>query len=626
MGKKIDLDAQRGNGIISRSKNLRHQRNQFNLNESPSFSIDEQDQDYQNEQEETNNQENFNEQESETPNYLNDNQGDEQYDEESEEYDSQEEIMQNNENQMKNSSKAIKKTATTLAIKYLVPKKFKIIFVAVLLVVVFPLLLTMMALATSGNISSGIGLSGYDYYAGACDKVKVNNNLISIEEYVAGVLNVEVPGFTKPETLKTMSIAARSFTLSRYRKVGEDDDCYYEINDTTDSSQGYTSKEASEAIQNAVKATRGLIITVDGVPKGNYDASCVYTAEQARAASKDQNFEDGYYYIRFGEWNIGEVHYQKIEKEKAKSIGTLGSYVSKAESGGACSGNHGGGISQNGLAYLETYENYDLNKMVDYYYNGKAKIVSIYKGFSGTGNGYSGDYPIEPNNELYSNNKFLINTTISNVLSNNGSSLEKFNENLKSEIEKAGVGTREASVAAAVTLIGSLAEQGYKIYYQWGGIHPRLGLDSNYGTLIDNREACISYERANPKNPKKCINFYKWYGFDCGGFVEWAIYNGTQGSKAPTGAKVSRAAIFSYSENSKISLKSDKAVCKIGGVLDSANHITLIVGYDDANKRYIVAEAAGADLATGKGGVRLEYYPYGSKGFWCSNLDKIYGD
>ena len=179
-------------------------------------------------------------------------------------------------------------------VKIRIPLPIKMLATIVIFV---PLLILMLFVTVFGDFdeggSSGIGLSGYDYYAGACDKVKVNNNLISIEEYVAGVLNVEVPGFTEPETLKTMSIAARSFTLSRYRKVGEDDDCYYEINDTTDSSQGYTSKEASEAIQNAVKATRGLIITVDGVPKGNYDASCVYTAEQARAVSKYQNFEDG---------------------------------------------------------------------------------------------------------------------------------------------------------------------------------------------------------------------------------------------------------------------------------------------------------------------------------------------
>lgn len=622
MGKKIDLDAQRGNGIISRSKNLRHQRNQFNLNESPSFSIDEQDQDYQNEQEETNNQENFNEQESETPNYLNDNQDDEQYDEESEEYDSQEEMIQNKENQIKNSGKAIKKTATTLAIKYLVPKKFKIIFVAVLLVVVFPLLLTMMALATSGNISSGIGLSGYDYYAGACDKVKVKGNLISMDEYVAGVISMEVPGFTD-ETLKTFAIGARTFVIANARKVGDDNDCYYNVTNVSDSFQVYTDKTAAEQYKNAANATRGLIITVDGKPKGNYDASCMYTAAQARAKTPDQEFDDNYYYIKYGGWTIGGDNYQKVEKDKALSVGTFKGYIGDANNGNPCSGNHGGGMSQNGAGYLEKYDGYNFEKIIDYYFQGKAKIMSIYKGAT-SGGSYSGDYPIEPNNELYSNNKFLINTTISNVLSNNGSSLEKFNENLKSEIEKAGVGTREASVAAAVTLIGSLAEQGYKIYYQWGGIHPRLGLDSNYGTLIDNTKICSTYK--SKTNPQKCINYYKWYGFDCGGFVEWAIYNGTQGSKAPTGAKVSRAAIFSYSENSKISLKSDKAVCKIGGVLDSANHITLIVGHDDANKRYIVAEAAGAELAEGTGGVQLSHYPYGAKGYWCSNLDEIYGD
>lgn len=508
-------------------------------------------------------------------------------------------------------------------VKIRIPLPIKMLATIVIFV---PLLILMLFVTVFGDFdeggSSGIGLSGYDYYAGACDKVKVNNNLISIEEYVAGVLNVEVPGFTEPETLKTMSIAARSFTLSRYRKVGEDDDCYYEINDTTDSSQGYTSKEASEAIQNAVKATRGLIITVDGVPKGNYDASCVYTAEQARAVSKDQNFEDGYYYIRFGEWNIGEVHYQKIEKEKAKSIGTLGSYVSKAESGGACSGNHGGGISQNGLAYLETYENYDLNKMVDYYYNGKAKIVSIYKGFSGTGNGYSGDYPIDPNNELYTNNKFLIDKTLSDVLSDNGSSVEEFNGFLKSEVEKAGIGTRNAVIAAAVNLIGSLAEKGYKLNYQWGGKYEAIGIKPDWGTYIYNSYCDESYKLVN-SNISVCHNNYSWKSFDCSGFVTWAIINGMQGKNSTGGIQVNQSNIF----NSKAtSLNPNKAVCKVGGVLQSSGHIVLVVGQDDANKQYIVAESTGSRINTGYGGVILSYYPYGKKGYWCSNLDDIYGD
>lgn len=624
MGKKIDLDAQRGNGIISRSKNLRHQRNQFNLNESPSFSNDEQDQDYQNEQEETNNQENFNEQESETPNYLNDNQDEEQYDEESEEYDSQEEMMQNKENQRKNRGKAIKKTATILAIKFLVPKKFKIIFVAVLLLVVFPLLLAMMALATSGNISSSMGLSGYDYYAGACDKVRVKGgNLISMEEYVAGVVINEVGGFTQ-ETLKAFAIGARTYVIQGASKSGDTDDCYYDVTNTSDSFQVYTSDKVPDNVTQAVNETRGIIITIDNKPKMFYDASCIYTAAQARSKTPSETFDDNYVYIRYGEKTINGDNYQKIDKEKAKSIGTLNYYINKAENGTACSGNHGWGMSQNGSAYLEAYEGYNYEKIINYYYQNKEKLVSIYKGAT-SGGSYSGDYPIDPNNELYSNNKFLINTSLSNVLSNNGSSVEEFNEYLKSEIEKAGVGTREASVAAAVTLIGSLAEQGYKINYQWGGIHTELGINSQYGTPVGTGSCDGSYA-AQGYDPSVCRTNYKWYGFDCGGFVTWAIYNGMQGSNSPGGVTVSRSNIFSYSANNKISLNSNKAVCKIGGVLDSTGHIVLVVGHDDVNKQYIVAEATGSRLDEGRGGVKLSHYPYGAKGYWCGNLDEMYGD
>lgn len=624
MGKKIDLDEQRGNGIISRSKKLRHQRNQFNLNESPSFSNDEQDQDYQNEQEETNNQENFNEQESEKPNYLNDNQDDEQYDEESEEYDSQEEMMQNKEKQIKKSGKAIKKTATILAIKFLVPKKFKIIFVAVLLLVVFPLLLAMMALATSGNISSSMGLSGYDYYAGACDKVRVKGgNLISMEEYVAGVVINEVGGFTQ-ETLKAFAIGARTYVIQGASKSGDTDDCYYDVTNTSDSFQVYTSDKVPDNVTQAVNETRGIIITIDNKPKMFYDASCIYTAAQARSKTPSETFDDNYVYIRYGEKTINGDNYQKIDKEKAKSIGTLNYYINKAENGTACSGNHGWGMSQNGSAYLEAYEGYNYEKIINYYYQNKEKLVSIYKGAT-SGGSYSGDYPIDPNNELYSNNKFLINTSLSNVLSNNGSSVEEFNEYLKSEIEKAGVGTREASVAAAVTLIGSLAEQGYKINYQWGGIHTELGINSQYGTPVGTGSCDGSYA-AQGYDPSVCRTNYKWYGFDCGGFVTWAIYNGMQGSNSPGGITVSRSNIFSYSANNKISLNSNKAVCKIGGVLDSTGHIVLVVGHDDVNKQYIVAEATGSRLDEGRGGVKLSHYPYGAKGYWCGNLDEMYGD
>ena len=516
-------------------------------------------------------------------------------------------------------------------IKLKLPLKVKIIATIIIFIPFITLMLFVSIFAdddSRGESGSGDrsnqGLNGYAYHDGACDKVRVKGgDLISMEEYVAGVVINEVGGFTQ-ETLKAFAIGARTYVIQGASKSGDTDDCYYDVTNTSDSFQVYTADPVPDSVTQAVNETRGIIITVDNKPKMFYDASCIYTAAQARSKTPSETFDDNYVYIRYGEKTINGDNYQKIDKEKAKSIGTLNYYINKAENGTACSGNHGWGMSQNGSAYLEAYEGYNYEKIINYYYQNKEKLVSIYKGAT-SGGSYSGNYPIDPNNELYSNNKFLINTSLSNVLSNNGSSVEEFNEHLKSEIEKAGVGTRDASVAAALTLIGSLAEQGYKINYQWGGIHTELGINSQYGTPVGTGSCDGSYA-AQGYDPSVCRTNYKWYGFDCGGFVTWAIYNGMQGSNSPGGVTVSRSNIFSYSANNKISLNSNKAVCKIGGVLDSTGHIVLVVGHDDVNKQYIVAEATGSRINTGYGGVKLSYYPYGKEGYWCGNLDDIYGD
>lgn len=516
-------------------------------------------------------------------------------------------------------------------IKLKLPLKVKIIATIIIFIPFIILMLIVSIFAdedSRGESGSGDrsnqGLNGYAYHDGACDKVRVKGgDLISMEEYVAGVVINEVGGFTQ-ETLKAFAIGARTYVIQGASKSGDTDDCYYDVTNTSDSFQVYTSDKVPDNVTQAVNETRGIIITIDDKPKMFYDASCIYTAAQARSKTPSETFDDNYVYIRYGEKTINGDNYQKIDKEKAKSIGTLNYYINKAENGTACSGNHGWGMSQNGSAYLEAYEGYNYEKIINYYYQNKEKLVSIYKGAT-SGGSYSGDYPIDPNNELYSNNKFIINTSISDILSNNGSSVEEFNEHLKSEIEKAGVGTRDASVAAALTLIGSLAEQGYKINYQWGGIHTELGINSQYGTPVGTGSCDGSYA-AQGYDPSVCRTNYKWYGFDCGGFVTWAIYNGMQGSNSPGGVTVSRSNIFSYSANNKISLNSNKAVCKIGGVLDSTGHIVLVVGHDDVNKQYIVAEATGSRINTGYGGVKLSYYPYGKEGYWCGNLDDIYGD
>lgn len=493
------------------------------------------------------------------------------------------------------------------------PKNIKIVIIAAIILIPLLFLMLFPVIFDDDKSGRGFGLGGYAYYADAATQVFVNGELMDIEEYVARVLPGEVGEFDG-ETLKAFAVSIRTFVIANAPKVGTGDNAYYNVTKTDDSFQVYSSN-TTDKYRKVAEETKGLIITVNGkISPGNYDASCVYTADQAKAKDSTGNFDDNNYYIKYGEWTIGGVHFQPVDKSNISGIGSLNHYASLADSGTPCSGNHGGGMSQNGAYYLEKNDNYDWKKIINYYYNDEAEIMSIYKSY-GFG-GYSGDYPIEPNNELYSNLEFLINQSFTSVMSQNNSSVEEFNDNIKSSVESAGVGTRSGVVTAGVSLIGSLAEMGYKLNYQWGGKYEHIGINPNWGTLADMSWLCSSASYGAHYDSSVCTTNYKWSSLDCSGFVTWAVINGMQ-------KQVSQSSIFA---SNRVSLSSSQAVCEPGGVLVSSGHIVLVVGLDDENKRYIVAESTGSRISTGVGGVKLSYYSYGASGYQCSNLNDIYGD
>lgn len=457
------------------------------------------------------------------------------------------------------------------------------------------------------------GLNGYEYYSDACSKVKVNEELIDMDEYVAGVISKELGGIFSDDTLKVFSVAARTMAVS-LPKVGTDtDNCYYEIDDTTDSFQVYE-KTSDEKYHQIAKSTTGLIITIDGnvdAETGSFDASCVYTYEQAKEKFPDMEFESNNYYIKYGGWTLKGDYFQEIYKYDNLNFGTLLSYINSASNGQACQGNHGGGMSQNGSEYLVVNKGYGWKDVIDYYFNQEEKIMSIYPSY-----GYGGEYPIDPTNELYSGTSFLINESFSDFLIRNGSNIESFNENLKSSIEGAGVGTRSGVVTAAVTLIGTLADMGVKLNYQWGGKYTKIGSNPNWGSLANMTSLCQNYADQG-FDKSVCTYNYQWSSFDCSGFVNWALINGMQSTSVPT-----QATTTSYGE----ALSSKEAVCDPGGTLVSDGHIVLVVGIDEEKKSYIVAESTGSRIDEGIGGVKLSYYSFNAKGYVCKNLNDLYGD
>ena len=485
-------------------------------------------------------------------------------------------------------------------------KRFKKTLLVIFGFVVFVIMVIIISLGDADGSGLGYGLYGYDYYGDVCKQVRYGGNLMNIEDYVAGVINAEVGGFTT-ETLKTFAVAARTFVIQNGTKVGSDiENCYY---DATSVGQAYNPDSISRMVYDAVDATRGLIIVYGGEPLVYYDASCIYTASQANDLTSTSDYNGNNYYIRYGSKTIGGINFQPIPVAEASSVGSFNSYLSNER---PCIGNHGWGMSQNGAFYLERSLGYTWKEIIDYYYSDEEEILSIYKGY-----GYSGEYPIEPNNELYRNLQFLIDESFTDFLASHGATIGDFNNHIRSSIESAGVGTRDGVIAAGVTLIGSLAEMGVKLNYQWGGKYAAFGTNPIWGTDADMTYLCGPDSYGRLYDSAKCFNNYRWHSLDCSGFVTWAVINGMQN----TGITQSQ-----ISNSSKISLNSNEAVCLPGGVLESSGHIVLVVGIDDERKQYIVAESTGSNISTGIGGVKLSYYNYGVSGYQCGNLNEIYGD
>lgn len=244
----------------------------------------------------------------------------------------------------------------------------------------------------------------------------------------------------------------------------------------------------------------------------------------------------------------------------------------------------------------------------------KDKLTGIYNEKRDSVYKSIGNYPIVPFGEIdqYKNLKYMSNTSLSSILEKNGSSVEELNDKIKAAVEIAGPGTREGVVAAAITLIGNLADTGYRLTYFWGGKRNNFGVDGTWG-LRKSNPYCNDHYFDTQEGIDHCNKDMSYWGMDCSGFVNWAVVNGTQ-RKASQGET---------NNGTKISMNSstaDHAVCEIGDALATTGHIVLVVGLDDENKRYIIAEESN--------GLEIRSVPYngnrGGKAYYCKKLDHNY--
>lgn len=482
-------------------------------------------------------------------------------------------------------------------------KKHPSVAIGTLIVVVVLFFLLIIIASYNNNKNDFMGLGGYPYIGldNVCTEIYVydtpsgEDGTYPLEEYVAGVVAHEVGAFNNDTMYEVFAIAARTYAL---RRLQNSSDCSIPGNTTAQ----VFGKTTNERIIEAANNTRGIVLTQNGsLMATEYDAFCWDT--------KDAN----YYNVCQKNYDTGETlrvpvawAEEYVGKISGKKFLTTPRYQS-----------HGRGMSQDGAFYLASEQGYTRDQILTFFYGSESRLMSIYA------SAYTGEFPIDPNDPLYQNLEFLVNRSLDSLLLENMTTTEDFNNYLATVAEESGVGTRESVVNVAVSLIGSLANMGYKLNYQWGGKYYFKGVNSNWGTATNPSNYCGSY--GAKYNINKCLTNYKWLSFDCSGFVNWAFINGFNLNSL---SELQSKGIFRLTQTSSASrkgLNANTAVCQAGDVLIKPGaHIVLIVGVDESNKKYIVAESTGSNIQTKTGGVKLSYYNYNASGYFCGDMSSIY--
>ena len=444
------------------------------------------------------------------------------------------------------------------------------------------LVVIIVASIADGDSSGGSGLVQNGYYDPKCTEINVTfpatankeeyTRTFSLEEYVAGVIYGEVGGLRNEESQKALAVAARTYSLS---KVGNS--CSIESSTNYQVMKDLTGIDDStaKAARKAANDTSGIVV-LDGdkLYLTEYDAFCwvekddnFYTLSSEQNNHKiptswvekelDQNYEKVYSTCRCGRDNL----------EKSSDA------ICHTGSGGYNDGGHGRGMSQYGAYYLATEQNYTFQQILSFYY-GEERALSVSNVEVSSVAGI--------NFQITENASNTLNEGLEDYLSNNGSSLDELNNYIKDKVSTAGVGKRDGVVAAAVSMISFLYDKyNLKLPYYEDGIHQIYGLDASFGTLISASDMSSS-TYINNKNSFSNI-----------GLISWAIKNGgfTFNYLNIDSFINSFSGNMCFDENETCIGQIGDIIVRESGYSDNDKHIMLIVGKDENNGVYYVAEA-----------------------------------
>ena len=437
----------------------------------------------------------------------------------------------------------------------------------------------------NGVVSSGsVKLDNVQVELVNCDASPSNYTVletIDFEKYVVGVALAEVSWHKDyPEYFKAAIVAARGFSLRRNSGMcpSNPDNCFYGYNVETGKirMRACTNDQVYCDIDKpCYHYTRSGKPTIYGPEAEGMSGATIWKGQLDEATKAE--------ILAAAEEVKGKV----LVDSSGNVVST--NYVNTDQ-------NHWWELAQQGKKYDEI--------LVEHYSSSGATGMNSAT-CSNYGNIDYGDY------QLNSDGDVILNERLDKFLESKGTSLEEFNNLIKSNVEKNGYGTRAGVVTAAVTLIAELGNNyDTKVpYFLSGGHHDgvRSGALGYWGSGYEDDGRRCYYTGYG--------NVYTVCGLDCSGFVPWAIKNGG----FQVGVRL--AGNFQNMDGARrVSLSSSSAVLEPGDLLESEGHIVLVVGIDESTKEYVCAEASGKNA-----GVLFTRRPFSGGGnYWGVKMDGYY--
>ena len=442
-------------------------------------------------------------------------------------------------------------------------------------------------ITTSGTVD----LTGIKVELVNCDAKQDNYTVleyVDFEKYTTGVALAEVSFSKNQEYFKAQIVAARGFALTRNQHMcpSRPDNCFYGYNPQT-------------------KTLRMRACTNDQV-YCDYDKDCYRYVRSGKPALYGPEAE-----------KVGGAYIWKHKLDDSTKSAVL---AAADEVKGKVL------VDKDGNVVYTNFVNTDQNQWYEMAQQGMKWDEILIKHYSSSGaSSYStaecnestsdsgqtgsisyGDY------SLSSDGTEVLLERLDGYLQKQGTTLEAFNALIDKNVEDAGFGTRAGVVAAAVTLVGELADQYHiKIPYYYGGGHHdgvKIGAVGYWGGATED-DGHVCKWSAHGKRYDVC-------GLDCSGFVPWAFKTG--GFNMGT----NYASKFQYLKGAqKVSLNANSAVVQPGDLLESSQHVILVIGIDEGAKQYVCAEASSMFE-----GVSFTRRSFTESGYWGVKMDGYYSN